>query len=234
MENKIAEVYGRLYEYYGPQHWWPAEEPFEMIVGAILTQSAAWTNVEKAIGNLKQAGALSPEALRRLPETELAQIIYPSGYYNVKARKLKAFAEYFGARYGDNLEKLFRRDTNELRNELLSVYGIGEETADSILLYAGHKPVFVIDAYTRRISGRLGLRPTVPSAPSTGKYVDYQRLFMTALPLSAVLFNEYHALLVRLAKEACRKEPDCGGCCLNRGKEKPALLSPSFPCARLA
>jgi endonuclease III related protein len=234
MENKVAEVYRRLFEYYGPQHWWPAEEPFEMIVGAILTQSAAWTNVEKAISNLKKACALSPEALRRLPETELAQLIYPSGYYNVKARKLKAFAEYLERKYGDSLEKLFRRGVDELRNELLSIYGIGEETADSILLYAAHKPVFVIDAYTRRIAGRLGLRPAGPPAPSTVKYADYQRLFMTSLPPEIPIFNEYHALLVRLGKEACRKEPRCAGCCLNPGKEKPAHLSSSFPCARPA
>jgi endonuclease III related protein len=226
MENKVAEVYRRLLQHYGPQHWWPAEEPFEMIIGAILTQSAAWTNVEKAISNLKKAHALSPEALRRLPETELAQLVYPSGYYNVKARKLKAFAEYFGRKYGDSLEKLFRRNTNELRNELLSVYGIGEETADSILLYAAHKPVFVVDAYTRRIASRLGLKPSID------KYEDYQRLFVTALPLDVPLFNEYHALLVRLGKEACRKEPRCADCCLNSGKEKPGHLSSFFPCTQ--
>jgi endonuclease III related protein len=230
----LVDIYNRLYKEYGPQHWWPAEEPFEMIVGAILTQSAAWTNVEKAISNLKKAGALSPEALRRLSETELAQLIYPSGYYSVKARKLKAFADYFGEKYGDSLEKLFRQGVNELRSELLSVYGIGEETADSIILYAGHKPVFVIDAYTRRITGRLGLRPAVPPAPSADKYADYQRLFMTALPQDVPLFNEYHALLVRLAKETCHKEPACSGCCLNRGKERRGQSSSSYPCARPA
>ena len=224
----ITHLYDRLYKTYGPQHWWPAETPFEMIVGAILTQSAAWTNVEKAIGNLKKAGALSPEALRRLPETELAQLVYPSGYYNVKARKLKAFADYFGGKYGDSLEKLFRRDLHELRNELLSVYGIGEETADSILLYAGNKPVFVIDAYTRRITSRLGIKP------ATDTYADYQRLFMAALPPDTQLFNEYHALMVRLGKGACRKTPLCNLCCLNPGKEKPGHIPASFPCARSA
>jgi endonuclease-3 related protein len=225
MENQVKDIYNRLLVHYGPQHWWPAEEPFEVMVGAILTQSAAWTNVEKAIGNLKKAQALTPEALRRLPETELAQLVYPSGYYNVKARKLKAFAEYFGSRYNDNLEKIFRRDLHELRNELLFVYGIGEETADSILLYAGNKPVFVIDAYTRRITGRLGIHP------STDKYSDFQRLFMDTLPPDAKMFNEYHALLVRLGKEACRKTPLCNPCCLNPGKEKPGKIPSAFPCA---
>jgi endonuclease III related protein len=228
LKPKLTDIYNRLYKTYGPQHWWPAETPFEMIVGAILTQSAAWSNVEKAICNLKQADALSPEALRRLPDAELAQFIYPSGYYNVKARKLKAFAEYLGENYGDNLEKLFRRGVNELRNELLSIYGIGEETADSILLYAGQKPVFVIDAYTRRIIDRLGLRL------SADKYADYQRLFMTALPPDIQLFNEYHALLVRLAKEACRKEPHCTGCCLNTIRAQANHPTALFPCARQA
>jgi endonuclease III related protein len=225
-QQLIIDVYGRLFAYYGPQHWWPAEEPFEMIVGAILTQSAAWTNVEKAVVNLKKAGALSPKALRRLPEAELAQLIFPTGYYNAKARKLKAFAEYFGSKYNDSLEKLLRGEVNELRNEFLSVYGIGEETADSILLYAGHKPIFVIDAYTRRIAGRLGLKP------AGEKYPDYQRLFMEALPPDAQLFNEYHALLVRLGKEACRKKPDCAKCCLNQNKRNTNDISTSSPCAR--
>jgi endonuclease III related protein len=225
MENKVVEVYRRLFEFYGPQHWWPAEGPFEVIVGAILTQSAAWTNVEKAIGNLKKAKALTPEALRRLPETELAQLVYPSGYYNVKARKLKAFAEYFGARYGDSLEKLFRRNLTELRNELLSVYGIGEETADSILLYAGNTPIFVIDAYTRRIAGRLGIKPP------GDKYADFQKLFVDALPPDVKMFNEFHALLVRLGKETCRKTPLCDQCCLNPGTEKPGKSPSAFPCA---
>ncbi len=153
----LLNIYRELFKRFGPQIWWPAEEPFEVIVGAILTQSTAWTNVEKAIANLKAAGALSPAALRDIPKEKLAALIRPSGYYNVKAQKLKAFAEWFRGQYGDSLQKMFSGDTAELRRVLLDVYGVGEETADSIILYAGNKPVFVIDAYTRRIIDRVGL-----------------------------------------------------------------------------
>jgi len=224
----LTDIYRRLFTRYGPQHWWPARTPFEVIVGAILTQSAAWANVEKAIEKLRNAGKLSPEALRRLPEAELAGLIYSCGYYNVKARKLKAFAAWLGEQCGDNLDRLFARDTADLRQKLLAVYGIGEETADSILLYAGYKPIFVIDAYTRRIFDRLGMSPARQS------YADYQAIFMSHLPAGAGLFNEYHALLVHLAKEVCRKQPRCGQCCLN-----PAIKAVShsaggrFPCAGL-
>ena len=178
------------------------------MVGTILTQSAAWTNVEKAISNLRRAGALSPGALRRLPLSELAALIYPSGYYNAKALKLKALAEYLG-NYQDKLDRLFAVDTCQLRRELLGVHGIGEETADSILLYAANRPVFVVDAYTRRIFSRIGL------APDRGRYTDYQSLFMENLPADVGLFNEYHALLVCLGKNVCRRRPLCQQCCLS-------------------
>ncbi|MDD5339056.1 MAG: endonuclease [Dehalococcoidales bacterium] len=151
----LEDIYERLFARYGPQHWWPAETPFEVITGAILTQSAAWTNVEKAIKNLKQADALKPDALRNIPQDKLAKLIHACGYFNAKARKLKAFAEWFGEGYNDSLKRLFAVETNPLREKLLRVHGIGEETADSILLYAGNKPIFVIDAYTRRIMGRV-------------------------------------------------------------------------------
>ena len=193
---------------YGPQHWWPAEEPFEVIVGAILTQSAAWRNVERAIANLKAAKALSPQALRRLSLSEVAALIHSSGYYNAKALKLKSLASWLGKYYDDNLNKLFTGDTDRLRQQLLSIHGIGQETADSIILYAAHKPVFVIDAYTRRIINRIGL------APDSNSYLIYQALFMDNLPGDAGLFNEYHALLVCLAKDACRSRPLCRQCCL--------------------
>jgi endonuclease III related protein len=209
--KKLLEVYDRLLARYGPQHWWPAEEPFEVMVGAILTQSAAWTNVEKGIVSLKKAKALYPQALRQISETELAGLIYSCGYYNAKARKLKAFAEWFGERFGDSLDKMCTQNLPELREELLKVHGIGEETADSILLYACQKPVFVIDAYTRRIADRLGLQ--------TGgqKYNHYQALFMDYLPHETSLFNEYHALMVALGKATCRKGlPDCEECCLKQ------------------
>jgi endonuclease-3 related protein len=220
----LDDTYRRLFECYGPQHWWPAEEPFEVIVGAILTQSAAWTNVEKAINNLKNAGKLSPGAIRRLTEQKLAGLIYSCGYYNTKARKLKAFVEWFGEKYEDSLDKLFDNDIRVIRNQLLGIYGIGEETADSIILYAGNLPVFVIDAYTRRIINRMGL------APRNDIYSAYQSLFMENLRTDAVMFNEYHALLVRLGKENCRKQPVCQDCCLNLSG---ALEGRRFPCVLL-
>ncbi len=193
---------------YGPQHWWPADEPFEVMVGAILTQSAAWVNVEKAINNLKAAGMLSPRALRRLSLTELATLIRPCGYFNAKARKLKALAEWLGQAYGDDPARLSATSLKQLRPQLLTVHGIGEETADSIILYATNKPIFVIDAYTRRIIDRIGL------APNGNSYSAYQSFFMENLPHRTALFNEYHALLVHHGKKVCRKHPLCPECCL--------------------
>jgi len=205
----LIDIYRRLFDRFDHQHWWPAEEPFEVIVGAILTQSAAWGNVEKAINNLKRAGALSPGKLRRLSLSRLAGLIHPCGYYNAKALKLKSFAFWLGNHYDDDLNRLFACDTEELRQQLLSVHGIGQETADSILLYAADKPVFVVDAYTRRIFNRIGLTPAKDS------YAGYQAFFMDNLPADAKLFNEYHALLVRLGKEVCRRRPVCSQCCLS-------------------
>jgi len=205
-------LYEALFTEYGPQRWWPAETPFEVIVGAILTQSTSWINVEKAIDNLKSAGKLSPAGLRDLSGKELAGLIHPCGYYNVKARRLKAFVDFLGARCGDDLDNLFNGDVGDLREQLLGIYGIGEETADSVLLYAGGRPAFVIDAYTRRVIDRLGL------APADRNYAGYQRLFTSNLPANAALFNEYHALLVRHAKEVCRKIPLCQRCCLDLEK----------------
>ncbi|HEX9897263.1 MAG TPA: endonuclease III domain-containing protein [Dehalococcoidales bacterium] len=203
----LLEIYRRLFDCYGPQHWWPGETPFEVMVGAILTQSTAWQNVEKAINNLKSAGALSPEALRQQSAEEIARLIHPCGYYNAKTRKLKALIDWLGAG-NDNLERLFATETDELRKQLLAVHGVGPETADSILLYAANKPVFVIDAYTRRTLMRLGL------ARGKSAYDDYQQLFMRNLPSDTQLFNEYHALFVRLGKTVCRKQPLCRDCCL--------------------
>jgi len=205
----LKEIYQRLMAGYGRQHWWPAKEPFEVMVGAILTQSAAWLNVEKAITNLKKAKALAPEAIRRLPLPELALIVRPCGYYNAKALKLKSLAYWLGNHYSDNLARLFASNIEDLRQQLLSIHGIGQETADSILLYAAAKPVFVIDAYTSRIINRIGL------APDSNSYTAYQQLFMAHLPADARLFNEYHALLVRLAKDGCRKKALCQQCCVN-------------------
>ena len=209
ISQALLDIYNRLMACYGPQHWWPADEPFEIIVGAILTQSAAWVNVEKAIASLKSAKALSPEALRQLPVNEIARLIHPCGYYNAKALKLKSFAQWFGDNYCDDLNKLFAVEAGSLRRQLLSIHGVGQETADSIILYAAGKPVFVIDAYTRRLISRIGL------APDDNSYAAYQDLFMDNMPTDTGLFNEYHALLVNLAKDVCRKRPLCPRCCLN-------------------
>ena len=206
--QKLQKIYHRLLDAYGPQNWWPAEEPFEVMVGAILTQAAAWRNVEKAIDNLKTARALSPRALRQFSLSGIAALIRPCIYYNVKARKLKSLANWLGEYCQDNLSKLFSNTTDQLRQQLLSIWGIGEETADSIILYAANKPVFVIDAYTRRIINRIGL------APDNTSYTAYQSLFMDNLPADATLFNEYHALLVCLGKNVCRNRPFCQQCCL--------------------
>ncbi len=208
LREKLLDIYECLFARYGPQHWWPAEEPFEVMVGAVLTQSVAWKNVEKAIANLKAAGVLSPEALRRIDSNVLAASIHACGYYNVKARKLKALVCWLGETCHDDLPALFSREAAQLRADLLSVYGVGPETADSIVLYAAEKPIFVIDAYTRRITGRIGLKPLAED------YNAYQAMFMENLPHDSTLFNEYHALFVCLGKNICRKQPLCGECCL--------------------
>ena len=206
--DMLRDVQRRLLRQYGPQHWWPADSPFEVMVGAVLTQSTSWTNVEKAVASLKAADALSPGAIRRLSHEELATVIYSAGFHNSKARKLKAMADYLGDRFGDDLDAMKRVDATDLRAELLSVYGIGNETADSILLYALEMPSFVVDAYTRRLFSRLEVRP------ERDGYEDYQRLFEDSLERDPRTFDEYHALIVTHGKSTCRKQPACRGCCL--------------------
>jgi len=209
LADMLLDIYNRLLSNYGPQNWWPADSPFEVIIGAILTQSAAWSNVEKAISNLKSKEVLSSSALRQLSTEVLGQLIYPSGYYNAKAAKIKAFVYWLEKYYGDSLDRLFALDVPLLRQELLSVHGIGEETADSIILYAAQKAVFVIDAYTRRIITRIGLEP------SNNSYTAFQDFFMQHLPHDEELFNEYHALFVRHGKSTCKRFPICRDCCLS-------------------
>src|SRR5450759_986140 len=157
MEQQLTDIYARLYARFGAQRWWPGDSAFEVIVGAILTQNTAWTNVEKAMTNLKRARLLHPARMHRATTARLARLIRPSGYFNLKAKKLKAFTRYLFAAHRGNLARLFRLDTATLRAELLAVYGIGPETADSIILYAARQPIFVIDAYMRRVCARLGL-----------------------------------------------------------------------------
>jgi endonuclease-3 related protein len=204
----LQHVYAQLYKLYGPQHWWPADSPFEVIVGAILTQSTHWKNVERAIENLKRHKALTPSRLHTLSEEKLAQLIRPAGSFRQKAKKLKNFVEYLYTHHQGSLSKMLAQPTKELRSELLSIWGIGPETADSILLYAGQKPVFVVDAYTKRVFSRLGL------VSSDISYGELQKFFMHRLPRDAKLFNEYHALIVRHGKETCGSQPRCERCVL--------------------
>ena len=193
---------------YGRQSWWPADTPFEVMVGAVLTQATSWTNVERAIARLKEEGALSPDAMRAMDAETLARLIYSSGFYNAKSIRLKALVQYMGDEYGDDIEAMRAEDGVKLRGELLAVKGIGEETADAILLYALGKPSFVIDAYTRRLFSRLGI------TPDSEGYSAYQQMFSDNLARDTALFSEYHALIVQHCKEACRKTPICEGCCL--------------------
>lgn len=206
----LREVYRRLYREYGPQGWWPGDGPLDVIVGAILTQSAAWTNVEKALENLKAADCWSLEAIDRCPQAELASVIRPCGYFNSKARKLKAFAAHIFRFHQGDLGRFLAQDLQPLRAELLSIYGVGPETADDILVYAAGKPSFVIDVYTRRILTRMGLTQGI----NTNDYAAFQAIFQRALPHDAGRFNEYHALLDRHAKQTCSRVPRCAGCCL--------------------
>ena len=207
MRDPLTDIYDRLLERYGPRDWWPAGSRFEVMVGAVLVQNTAWSNAAKAIRALSDAGLLSPQGLRSADESDIAQLIYSSGYYNMKARKLKALVHWLGER-NDDIECLMSDDPVSLREELLGIHGIGEETADDILLYALDMPVFVIDHYTKRLLHRLGL------APAKGPYALYQRLFTDHLPADVPLFNEYHALIVTHAANVCKKEPACDECCL--------------------
>ncbi len=212
MSDAWLDTYQRLYDTYGPQHWWPGETPFEVMVGAILTQNTAWSNVERAIANLKGAGALDGTALLDLPDAVVAELIRPAGYFNVKTRRLKALCAYLRAEdVLDAPERLAdKAEPAELRRRLLAVHGIGEETADSILLYALDLPSFVVDAYTRRIFTRLGLLTGDES------YAAIQARFHAHLPRDRALYNEYHALIVQLGKLACRPKPRCGACPLSK------------------
>jgi len=206
VKGLLLTAYQRMLEYFGPRNWWPADSPLEVMVGAVLTQNTAWTNVEKAIENIKAAGALSIENLNSVQEKTLAEWIRPSGYYNLKAKRLKALIRFLIEAHGGDLKKMAEISLPVLREQLLHVYGIGEETADSILLYALNKPVFVVDAYTRRIFSRHQIIEQKTS------YEEIQRLFMTHLPKDIRLYNEYHALIVETGKTYCRKKPLCHDC----------------------
>lgn len=205
-KKALPNIYRRLYKTFGPQHWWPAQTPFEVIVGAILTQNTAWANVEKAIENLKTANCLSPRKIRDIPLPRLARLIRPSGYYNIKAKRLKSFINFLFQKYSGSLARMSKTNLAKLRQQLLLVKGIGPETADSILLYACGKPIFVVDAYTQRILERHSL------LDGKTQYAKVQSIFLRNLKPQTRLFNEFHALLVRLGKDFCRKKPLCNLC----------------------
>jgi endonuclease-3 related protein len=205
--NKVYEIYEILLEHFGPQDWWPGDTPFEVMVGAVLTQNTNWSNVSKALNNLKMNNLLTFEKLHELPVEQLAEYIRPAGYFNLKAARLKNLLDFIGEQYNGSLEDLFEEDIYSLREKILTVKGIGPETADSILLYAGQKPVFVVDAYTYRIFSRHSI------ISEDEGYYEIQEYLTLTLPEDVALFNEYHALIVRLGKEFCKKsKPLCGEC----------------------
>lgn len=215
MSKNLLKIFQKLFSFYGPQYWWPGSSPFEIAVGAILTQNTNWGNVEKAIKNLKATKALTPKGLNEMSVSELASLIRPAGYFNIKAKRLKAFIEFLVNDYNGSMKRMGKEDTESLRKKLLSINGIGLETADSILLYALDKPVFVIDAYTRRVLSRHGIMDY------TAPYEEYQRLFHLELDEDVPLFNEFHALFVRVGKDFCRPKPKCEGCPLNQSVPTP-------------
>lgn len=205
--RRLLDIYRALFERYGPQHWWPADTPFEVVIGAILTQNTSWKNVEKAISNLRSESLLSPAAILDCPDTMLQRAIRPAGYYRQKTTYVKQFCMGLVEQYDGSLDRLFDQPPDRLRTALLVSRGIGPETADSIILYAAGKPSFVIDAYTLRIFARLG------DLPAKTGYSEARNFFMQHLRHDTALFNEYHALVVAHAKASCRKTtPLCSGC----------------------
>ena len=211
---KLIKVYNKLYKQFGPQHWWPIlsktkkQQKFEICLGAILTQNTNWQNVEKAIRNLYKAKLLSPQKILQATAYSLQAKIKPSGYFRIKSKKLKTFSKMLVKDFDGDIDKLFKLPLNKAREKLLDTWGIGSETADSMLLYAGNKPIFVIDAYTVRLAKCLGIKKL--------DYDSLQKHFMQNLPKSAKLYNEFHALIVRLGKEYCRTKPICEKCLINK------------------
>ena len=217
--RRIRNFYSILHDRYGPQDWWPAETRIECATGAILTQNTSWKNVEKAIDALRENSMLSAEKLRSVSHERLAALIRPCGYHNLKTRRLKNFIDFLFAGYGGAMENMLAEDTEKLREKLLSVNGIGEETADSILLYALGKPVFVVDNYSRRILRRHRL------ISENASYAKIQELFVQNLPADTEVFGEYHALVVKTGKFHCRKKPKCEGCPLEHDPHNPGINS---------
>ena len=210
VDSMLLKIYEQLLEYFGPRHWWPAETRFEIIVGAILTQQTTWNNVEKAIQNLKEHDLLDAKKLFDLPVNKLEILIRPCGFFRLKGKRLRNFLEFFIRNYDGSLKKMFDNDLNGLRKKLLSVHGIGRETCDSVLLYAGEKPIFVVDAYTFRLCKRY---PIINSRD----YEEVRNFFEKNLPKDVNLFKEFHALIVELGKNYCKTKPLCKKCPLKKG-----------------
>jgi endonuclease III related protein len=208
--QQLEQIFELLAGAYGPQRWWPARTSTEVVVGAILTQNTAWTNVQRAIIQLRKARCLTFAALRDIAEDDLAELIRPSGTFRVKAKRLKAFVDVLWRDHGGSLKRMLAGDVDEARHRLLAIHGVGRETADAILLYAGGRASFVIDAYTMRILKRHFL------IDDSADYESTRDLFQKHLPSDAVIFNEYHALLVQVGKRHCRKSANCDGCPLER------------------
>lgn len=202
----IREMFDLLLSSYGPQHWWPAPTPTEVIIGAILTQNTAWKNVERALDNLRAADLLDFAKIHNVPDDRLAQLIRPSGTYRVKVRRIRAFVDYLMEHHDGNLESVGTGQLNDVRDRLLAIHGIGPETADAILLYAFDRPTFVVDAYTQRVLRRHFL------IEGRTTYGHVQRLFHTSLAEEVEMFNEYHALIVKVAKTHCRTRATCKDC----------------------
>ena len=209
IESKLRHLYELLYERFGHRNWWPAESPFEVCVGAILTQNTSWKNVEKAISNLKGSDRLDALRLYQTPVNEIATIIRPAGYFNVKSKRLKNFISHLVERHGGSLSKMFEASIEDLRTELLSINGVGRETADSMILYAANKPIFVVDVYTRRTLERHGL------IIEKADYDEIRELFESNLKPDVALFNDFHAQFVAVGSNYCGRKPKCSGCPLD-------------------
>lgn len=222
MTVNLREIHDRLFAEYGPQHWWPGDSPFEVLIGAVLVQNTSWKNVEKAIDRLRQNDLLDPRALHAVPLAELEELIRSAGYFRVKAKRLRNLLMFLVERYEGDLDRMFATRLSTLREELLSINGVGLETADSILLYAGNLPVFVIDAYTHRVMARHGW------VEFDIDYHGLQELFQDNLEEDVLLYNEFHALFVRVGHRHCRKTPKCEGCPLEELLPKGGPLEPEW------
>jgi len=217
--EQLMTLYERMLRHFGPQHWWPGESPLEIMIGAVLTQNTNWSNVERAVKNLRRENLINIEKLVKIDQSALAELIRPAGYFNIKAKRLRSLIDFVWREYEGDLDRFFNLPIDQLRENLLSVNGVGRETADDIVLYAAGKPTFVVDAYTYRIMVRHRL------IAEDDDYEAIKEMFETHLPTDVALFNEYHALLVATGKNFCRKLARCEGCPLETLDHDPSLPS---------